>query len=54
MTDEVILTEPAVPNKRRQRLAVIRSVLFASVPTNALNVNLQLLSTGEVNRPVCS
>jgi hypothetical protein len=50
MTDEAILTEPAVPNKRRQRLAVIRSVFVASVPTNALNKNLQLLSIGEINR----
>ena len=49
MTDEAILTEPAVPNKRRQPLAVIPHVYLAWVPANALNQNLQLPPTGEVD-----
>ena len=50
MTDEVILTEPAVPNKRRQPMTVIPHVYLARVPANALNQNLQLLLVGETNR----
>ena len=53
MTDEAILTEPAVPNKRRQPLTVIPHVYLAWVPANALNQNLQLPPTGEVDgRPL--
>ena len=49
MTDEAILTEPAVPNKRRQPLTVIPHVYSVQVPANALNQNLQLPPTGEVD-----
>ena len=49
MTDEVILTEPAVPNKRRQPLTVIPNDYCVWVPANALKLNLQLPSTGEAD-----
>ena len=45
MVDETTLTEPAVPNKRRQLMAVMPIVFRNRFPTNALTINLQLLPT---------